>query len=72
MLTERLRSKDIFQQYTQLKSITLLVSTAKAAFWACVTTSNMVNAILDKIPQSEFTMDNEVLNLYRSLFKPPT
>ena len=72
MLTERLRSKDIFQQYTQLKSITLLVSTAKAAFWACVTTSNMVNAILDKIPQSEFTMDNEVLNLYRSLFKQPT
>jgi hypothetical protein len=72
-LTERLRSKGIFQQSTQLESITLLVSTAKAAFWACMTTSNMVNAILDKIPQSsEFTQDNEVLDLYRSLFQPPT
>jgi hypothetical protein len=71
-LTERLRSKDIFQQYTRLESITLLVSTAKAAFWACMTASNMVNAILDKIPQSEFTKDNEVLNVYRSLFQPPT
>jgi len=71
-LTERLRSKDIFQQHTRLESITLLVSTAKAAFWACMTASNMVNAILDKIPQSEFTKDNEVLNVYRSWFQPPT
>lgn len=31
-LTERLRGKGIFQQYTQLESITLLVSTAKSSF----------------------------------------
>jgi hypothetical protein len=49
-LTERLRSKGIFQESTQLESITLLVSTAKAAMWACKTASMMVNAILDKIP----------------------
>ena len=72
-LTERLRNKGIFQQHTQVKSITLSISTAKAAFWACMTSSNMVNAILDKIPQSsEFASDNQALCLYRSWFKPPT
>ncbi|MFN6539780.1 MAG: hypothetical protein RM021_026000 [Nostoc sp. EkiNYC01] len=69
-LTQRLRSKGIFQSYTQLESITLLVSTAKAARWACNTASEMVNAILDKIPTS-FSNNNQVINLYRSKFQPP-
>lgn len=68
-LTESLRSKGIFQNCTQLKSITLLVSTAKAAQWACNTASEMVNAILDKIPTS-FSNNNEVINLYRIMFQP--
>lgn len=71
-LTARLRSKGIFQSYTQLNSITLLVSTANAAMWACNTASVMVNSILDKIPQLEFTNNNEALNLYRAEFQPPT
>ncbi|WP_334947001.1 hypothetical protein [Nostoc sp.] len=69
-LTERLRSKGIFQNHTQVESITLLVSTAKAARWACNTASEMVNAILDKIPTS-FSNNNEVINLYRTKFQPP-
>jgi hypothetical protein len=70
-LIERLRSRGICQQHTQIESITLLVSTANAAMWACNTASIMVNAILDKIPQSDFTTNNEALNLYRNEFKPP-
>ncbi|MDZ7958959.1 MAG: hypothetical protein RMY34_13940 [Aulosira sp. DedQUE10] len=66
-LTERLRGKGIFQNYTQIESITLLVSTAKAALWACKTASEMVNAILDKIPKS-FSDNNQVINLYRQRF----
>lgn len=69
-LTERLRSKGIFQKYTELKSITLSVSTAKAALWACNTASEMVNAILDKIPVS-FSNNNEVINFYRDSFQAP-
>ncbi len=69
-LTERLRSKGIFQEYTQLESMTLLVSTAKAALWACNTASEMINAILDKIPTS-FSNNNQVINLYRIMFQPP-
>lgn len=68
-LTERLRSKGIFQKYTTLESITLLVSTAKASLWACNTASEMVNAILDKIPSS-FSDNNEVIKLYRAKFEP--
>jgi len=71
-LAESLRNKGIFQKYTQLKSITLLISTARAAMWACKTASTMVNAILDKIPQSDFTNNNKALNLYKSEFQPPT
>lgn len=69
-LTKSLRNKGIFQNYTRLESITLLVSTAKAAQWACNTASEMVNAILDKIPKS-FSDNNEVINLYRTMFQPP-
>lgn len=69
-LSERLRSKGIFQNHTQVESITLLVSTAKAAQWACNTASEMVNAILDKIPTS-FSNNNQVINLYRTKFQPP-
>lgn len=70
-LIKRLRSKGICQQHTQIESITLLVSTANAAMWACNTASIMVNAILDKIPQSDFTTNNEAINLYRNEFQPP-
>lgn len=74
-LIERLQSKGILQQYTSVKSITLLVSTAEAASWACETTSKMVIAILDKLDKtatSDFTKDNQQLALYRGIFRPPT
>jgi hypothetical protein len=74
-LIKKLRSKGIFQQYTSVQSITLLVSNAKAAKWACETTSKMVIEILDKLDQtatSDFTTDNKVLALYRETFQPPT
>ncbi len=74
-LIERLRSKGILQQYTSVQSITLLVSNAKAAKWACETTSNMVIAILDKLDKtatSDFTQNNQVLALYRKTFQSPT
>ena len=70
-LIERLRSKGILQNYTSVQSITLLVSTAKAAKWACETTSKMVMAILDKLDKtatSDFTKDNAHLKLYRENF----
>ncbi|HCF28823.1 MAG TPA: hypothetical protein DEV81_16825 [Cyanobacteria bacterium UBA11049] len=69
-LIDRLRSKGIFQEHTQIKSITLLVSTAKAAKWACDTVSAMVSAILDSIPNSEFSKDNQVIALYKNMFQP--
>ena len=74
-LIEKLRSKGIFQQHTSVQSITLLVSNAKAAKWACETTSEMVIAILDKLDKTatpDFTKDNEQLVLYRGIFQPPT
>lgn len=69
-LIDRLRSKNIVQQYTSIQSITLLVSTAVAAKWACDTASTMVTAILDRIPNSEFSKNNQTLNLYRDMFQP--
>lgn len=69
-LIDRLRSKGIFQEHTQIKSITLLVSTAKAAKWACDTVSAMVSAILDSIPNSEFSKDNEEIAWYKIKFQP--
>lgn len=69
-LIERLRSKNIVQEYTSISSITLSVSTAVAAKWACDTASAMVTAILDGIPNSEFSENNEVLNLYKDMFQP--
>ena len=74
-LIERLRSKGILQNYTSVKSITLLVSNAKAAKWACETTSKMVIAIfdkLDKIGTSSFTQDNGHWAFYKETFQPPT
>ncbi len=74
-LIEKLRNKEIFQKDTSVQSITLLVSNAKAAKWACETTSKMVIAILDKLDKtatSDFTKDNEQLALYRETFQPPT
>jgi hypothetical protein len=74
-LIERLRSKGILQNYTSVKSITLLVSNAKAAKWACETTSKMVIAILDKLDKigtSSFTQDNGHWAFYKETFQPPT
>lgn len=68
-LCARLRNKNIFNNYTEIQSITLLLSTAKAAKWACETTAKMVNCFLNKIPpESKFYKNNEVLSLYRNLF----
>lgn len=69
-LIDRLRSKNIVQEYTSTQSITLLVSTAVAAKWACDTASAMVTAILDRIPNSEFSENNKALNLYKNMFQP--
>lgn len=69
-LIDKLRSKGIFQEHTSIESITLLVSTAKAARWACNTASAMVNAILDMIPNSGFSKDNQVISLYKNMFQP--
>ena len=68
-LTKRLRSKGIFLD-TSVDSIILKVSTAKAALWACNTASEMVNAILDKLPAS-FRDNNRQIDLYRNRFQPP-
>lgn len=68
-LIDKLRSKNIFIKSTLTKDIIVLVSTA-AAKWACDTASAMVSAILDKIPNSEFRENNEVLNLYKDMFQP--
>jgi hypothetical protein len=48
----------------------LLVSTDRAAKWACDTALAMVTAILDRIPNSEFSENNEALNLYKNMFQP--
>lgn len=69
-LINKLRSKGILQNHTKIESITLLVSTAKAAKWACNTASAMVNAILDSIPDSGFSNDNQEIALYKSMFQP--
>lgn len=75
-LIQRLESKEILQNYTMFKdNLTLKVSTAKAAKWACETTSKMVIAILDKLEKtatSSFTKDHEQLAWYRAAFQPPT
>jgi len=68
-LIDRLRSKNILLDSTEVKSLPLLVSTAKAAKWACDIAAEMVIAILDKIPDSKFSRDNQVLILYRSMFQ---
>ena len=68
----RLRGKNIFLN-TSNKSLHLLVSTEKAAKWACDIAAEMVNAILDKIPDSRFKTDNiddyKPLGCYRIMFK---
>lgn len=69
-LIGRLRSKGILQEHTKIESITLLVSTATAARWACNTASAMVNAILDRIPNSEFSKDDREIALYKNMFQP--
>ncbi|MBE9199670.1 MULTISPECIES: hypothetical protein [unclassified Nodularia (in: cyanobacteria)] len=69
-LTERLCSKGIFLKDTSVESIILKISTAKAALWACNTASEMVNAILDKLPAS-FRDNNLQIDLYRNRFQPP-
>ncbi len=69
-LIDRLRSKNIIQGFTQVKSITLLVSNAAAAKWACDIASAMVIAILDMIPDSKFSRDNQVFALYKIRFQP--
>jgi hypothetical protein len=71
-MIKRLRSKNIILKDTSVVAITLLISTAKAAYWACDTASSMVNAILNKIPQSEYIQGNETLTSYRSTFQSPT
>ena len=69
MLNAWSNDKNIFHNYTEIKSITLLLSTAKATNRACETTAKMVNCFLNKIPpQSKFYQNNEVLSLYRNLF----
>jgi len=71
-LIARLRSKNILLDSTEVESLTLLVSTAKAAKWACDVAAKMVIAILDKIsPNSEFSESrgNRVLALYRAEFQ---
>jgi len=70
-LTEKFRGKGILREATTIESITFLVSTAKAAKWACETASKMVNAMLDKIPESDFKNYGTFL-AYRGLFPPPT
>ncbi|MBD2426640.1 hypothetical protein [Phormidium sp. FACHB-1136] len=67
-LARKLRSKGIVQQYTSIESITLLISTAKAAKWACKTASNMANTILDQISTKILPQDHEVLIVYREIF----
>jgi hypothetical protein len=69
-LIDNLRSKNILQKNTSTKSITLLISTAPAAKWSCDIASAMVNAILDRIPDSEFSRDNEVIAFYKMRFQP--
>ena len=69
-LIESLSNKGILLENTTVESITLKVSTAKAALWACNTASEMVQAILDKLPKS-FSDNNEVISWYRSEFQPP-
>jgi hypothetical protein len=68
-LTKYFTSKGISLN-TSVDSIILKVSTAKAAFWACNTASEMVNAILDKLPAS-FRDNNQQIDLYRNSFQPP-
>jgi hypothetical protein len=68
-LLQNLRGKGIYLD-TPAESIISKVSTAKAAFWACNTVSEMVNAILDKLPAS-FTDNNLPIDLYRNSFQPP-
>ena len=69
-LTRSLRSKKIFQQHTSVESITLLISTAKAAEWACRTASQMVNELLNQIPESTVkTGYREILNSYKGDFQ---
>ncbi|MDB9308865.1 hypothetical protein PN471_09490 [Aphanizomenon sp. CS-733/32] len=72
-LLQNLRSKGIYLDTPSesiSESIIVKVSTAKAAFWACTTVSEMVNAILDKLPAS-FTDNNLQIDLYRRKFQPP-
>lgn len=69
-LTQRFRSKGIFLEDTSVESITLKLSTAKAALWACNTASAMVNSILDKLPSS-FRDNNPQIDSYRFMFKAP-
>ncbi len=70
-LTKSLRGKGILREATTIESITFLVSTAKAAEWACETASTMVNVMLDKIPKSDFKNYGTFL-AYRVFFLPPT
>ncbi|MFK0731954.1 MAG: hypothetical protein ACFKPT_15820 [Gloeotrichia echinulata GP01] len=67
-LIKRLRDKNMFLD-TSVDSIILKVSTAKAAFWACNTASEMVKEILDKLPAS-FTDKNPQIDKYRGEFQP--
>ncbi len=69
---DKLRSKNILSDFdfTEVKSLTLLVGTAKPAKWACDVASKMVMKILDRIPKSEFSRNNQALDWYRSMFQP--
>jgi hypothetical protein len=69
-LIDRLRSKDIFLDSIKMKSLTLSVSNAKAAKWACDITAEMIVEILNRIPESKFSKDNQVLAVYKSIFQP--
>lgn len=71
-LIRNFRAKGILQRHTSIESITLLASTAQTVKWACETASKMVIAILERIPESAFTQNNELLVVYRESFQPPT
>jgi len=68
-IIDRLRSKNILSDLSSDKSLLQLISNPKAAKWACDIAAEMVIAILDKIPESQFSRDNQVIAYYRMIFQ---
>lgn len=70
-IIQRLQDRKILEEdFIVTESLYIMVGTSRTAKWACNTAAIMVNAILEKIPDSQFKEDSTIyLQQYREAFQ---